>query len=255
MSDGHIATMDTGELRQLINESIKKGMEDIPNTDQVQQMINNRLSAEVVRWGSEVDTKIDKAIDRQFTSAIDAMRDLTSQVAILVERVDNVIKDVSEVKAEQKRIDKEQDEIKHDIGEVKQNQIEERNQLIGLTEDVFGSNRKGTKSLVDIWQETIQNFTEKMDKGFSDLRDDNQKHLETTIAIETKVTTIEADVEANKAFREKRQKIEALALQVLPKAGQRLWQAATDDWVIKWATRIGLGGALGILAALLERLQ
>jgi hypothetical protein len=66
--------------------------------------------------------------------------------------------------------------------------------------------------------------------------------------IETKVDTIQADVEANKQFRERRQQIERAVIQLVPKGINRLMEAFGYRWV-KWSA---LAALISLLAKLVQ---
>jgi prophage DNA circulation protein len=256
MTDASNITINKDELRSLIDEAVKMGMSDIPTTDEVERMIENRLSSAVVHWGSEVDVKIEKAIDRTFTPMVDEMRKLTSQIAVLVEQIKHVNAAVRDVKDDQKDTKQKVESLDDEIQTVKESQLTTVNQVESQERAIFGDKtRPGTKSLFDHISDLGNALASEMGKGFKEIQVARELDRQEMSRIRTDTETIRADVEANKEWREKRQKVERFVIQSIPNAGKRIVAAAKDDFVVKWATRIGLGGGLAILAALLERLQ
>jgi chromosome segregation ATPase len=241
--------MDTGELRQLIDESIKKGMEDIPNTDQVAQMIDNRLSTEIVRWGSEVDTKINSAINETLSSLADDIRKLTTQVAILVEQNRHTSEIVRDMKKEHDELEEKVDKTQTEINKLESAAIELKNKTDSQEHAIFGdTTRPGTKSLFDHITDTDQKRAEKTQLVLDKLDRKLDAANTRSQTIETKVDTIQTDVEANKQFRERRQQIERAVIQLVPKGINRLMEAFGYRWV-KWSA---LAALISLLAKLVQ---
>lgn len=247
--------MTTDELKKLIRDELDQALTDRPTMDNVKALVK-----------SEVDTKLSPilhALDgiKEGLQNFDVRWNNTDrQLDLLVQKVDSMTEAVRDVKDEQKRIDDEQDDIKREVGELKSVQTSKltilESKLDSQERAIFGdATRPGTRSLFDHISELGVKMTSEMDKGFKEMRIARELDRQEISRIQETAETIRADVEANKQFRERRQRIEKAVIQMVPKAGKRLWEGMTNDWVIKWATRIGLGGALGILAALLERLQ
>jgi hypothetical protein len=160
------------------------------------------------------------------------------------------------VKDEQKRLDDEMGDIRHETGMVQLEQARQKGEQTALIQHIFGDpNRKGTTSLAD----TILQIKQSLDMTRAEigvqLDQLNKTTCEALQPIQENIAEIKAAVEINTQFRLNRQRIEAVVLRVIPKASKRLWEGMTSELVIKalkWSL-IPLG--LSVIGALLERLQ
>jgi chromosome segregation ATPase len=260
--------MTTDQLRKLIRDELGQAMSDVVTSDQLDKALNDRPRLR------DVNDLIKAEVDRAFDSALEAMRDVRDGIkefdnrfasvekslALLLAQSQNTSEAIREVKNEQDELEKKMDKTQERVIKLETTTIGQAAKLESQEHAIFGDKtRPGTKSLFDHMSEGINQLstqvTTRFDEMMTQIQIEREQSHQEMARLQRTTEDIKTDVEANKAFRERRQQIESLALQAFPKAVKRVWQAATDDWVVKWATRIGLGGALAVLAALLERLQ
>jgi chromosome segregation ATPase len=257
MKDASNILINKDDLRILIDESIKQGMSDIPTTSEVERMIDNRLSAEIDRWGTEVDSKIEKAIERTYTATLDELRKITSQLAVIAEQTKHMREVVEDVKSDQQNTKKKLDELDDDVQSVKETQINQAAKLDSQEHAIFGdATRPGTKSLFDHITDTDQKRAEKtqivLDKLDRKMDAANTRNQ----VIEAKVDTIQAEVEKNTTFREARQKMEQLAVKYVGGAFKGVGSLTKNK--LFWAVVLsggGIGSLISFLMWLLENTQ
>lgn len=257
--DEQTVTLTTDELTRLIRQEMDKAIANMITRDQLE----DELKSYMRNVNEVIDAKIDTAIDRTFTPYLEEIRKIPSELgsiketlARLLEQTKNTSETVKDVKEEQDEINKKIDETQGRMTRLETHGIEQAAKLESQEHAIFGDkSRPGTKSLFDHMTDIKDTISLQLGDLMNQIAVEREQAHQEMAQLQQTSEEIKADVEANKQFRERRQRIEAVVLQALPKAGKRLWEAATNDWVIKWATRIGLGGALAVLAALLERLQ
>lgn len=262
-------TLNENELRRLISDEMSKAMADVITADELERALNDRPTLR------DVNALIQSQVDAAITPAVQEMQitlqTLTTTISDRFAKLETLIATIAEqsrlqegwmrdMKDEQKRQDDEQDEIKRSLSHLETQAIEHSGKLDSQERAIFGDvTRPGTRSLFDHMSDGINSINTQMTLKFNEVLTEFQTERELShqeiSRLQQTTEAIKTDVETNTAFRQRRQRIERAAIQMIPKAGKRLWEAATSDLVVK-AIKIGIGPSIiGIVLALLGRLS
>ena len=262
-------TLSKDELRRLISDEMSKAMADVITADELERALNDRPTLR------DVNTLIQSQVDAAITPAVQEMQTtlqaLTATISDRFAKLETLIATIAEqsrnqgewmrtMKHEQERQDEEQDDIKRSLAKLESRGVEQSAKLDSQERAIFGDKtRPGTRSLFDHMSDGINQLslqvTTRFDEVITQFQIEREQSHQEMAQLQQTTDAICQEVQTNTQWREARQKVERFVVQSIPNAGKRIVAAAKDDFVVKWATRIGLGGALAILAAVLERLQ
>lgn len=264
MNDLTIATTTTDDLRRLIREELGGVLRDIPNTDEVNHMIAQALDKypTLQHVNNVVDAKIEAQIEKTFQPLLDEVRKglnavsqqmaaIDKRLAVISAQTKNTAETVRDMKADQDRLDREHDEDRREISDLRNDVTEQKSALGEHKRAVFG----------EPGQEGVRSFIDQMRDGFKELAMQvGSQHRETRMAIEentakigqieTEVQAVKAEVQANTNWRTRWEGVERVVGQAVKATPKRLKEAVTDEFVIKWAVRILVSSGIG--AALIE---
>lgn len=259
MSDLTMAAITTDDLRRLIREELGGALDDVPNTDEVNRMIAQALHDHptFAHVNETIDAKIEAQIEKTFQPVLDEVRKglaavsaqiaaIDKRLAVIGNQTANTAETVRNMKDDQDRLDNEHEEDRREISELRNQVTSQAHELGEHKRAVFGEPGK----------EGAISFLDQMRNGFKELAmQAGVQHRETLTAVQKntqKIETVEADVQAvktevaeNTSWRQKRAAVEQMLLRVVKQAPQRLQQAVTDEFVIKWAIRILVSGGVG----------
>lgn len=269
MVNSETVTLTTDELRRLIREEVQLAIEGLATLDDVDARIahalNNRPTLRDVN--TLIQAEIDATIDRTFAPMLETVQkgfktfdarfaSLEKHMAQLIERSENQSAAMSDIKRDHDRIDTEQDRVQQEVADLRADKVKQAGEITSLEHAIFGDPaRQGTGSLYDHISNLGKTLAEQMGQQ-GKVTQDALKGLTAQITqAETQVATMKEMVKANTRFRQRRQRIESAIVQGVPKVVKRIGEAATHDWVVKWAVRIGIGGGSLVIAGLLEMLR
>ena len=263
MSNGNEATvtLTIDELTRLIRDEMNHAIRDMVTSEQLGKIManlvtNDQLQHELKTYMRDVnqviDSKIDIAIDRTFTPYLEEIKRIPSELVSInktLARVEEQTKHTSEtvkdVKTEQQRQDKEQDEIKRELSAIQQTQLVLTNEQDIQKRAIFGDvTRPGIPSLVDLMSTMRDSLTGKLDEILTQNQMRHEQSHQEIAQLQTDVKTIQTEVETTRKFRERRQQIERAFIQLVPNAVKKTLGDVAWNWVKSKAIPATIGATL-----------
>jgi hypothetical protein len=253
-------TIDTTELRRIVSDEVRKAVQDLPSNSEVDTRIDAKLTTRLADYPrrSELETMVDTRVKSLLAPIVGEIKagfsEVNTSLAVLIEQTRHNEEMVREIKTTQQHHDIEMDTLKQVDSARGERLTALEDKVTSIVFDVFGApDRQGTRSLFDHITDLGKELSAAIGTSAREFTQ-GLTLLQTDVGtLTTRIEVVEVANQNNQRWIEARQKVERIVIQSLPKASKRLGEALADSVFQKWALRIGLGGGLAILVAILER--
>lgn len=238
--------LTTDELKKLIRDEIGEAINNRPTKDDVKELVKSEVDSALSPILRALD-KLESNFDKRFNQS-------DQQLAILVEEVRHNNQTVRDVKDDLDNLDSKVEKTQDRMNRFESTITDHANKIDSQERAIFGDvTRPGTKSLFDHISELGESLAIEMGKGFRDIQTARALDRQEISRIQETTESIRADVEANKQFRLRRQKMERTIIGLIPNVVKKALGDVAWDWVRSKAILATLGATL--FSLLLEWLR